>query len=144
MPLGAPPGIKMVSDPGTAIPDRGGRFSISNSTSGNFLITPTSPEIVFVPSNQLVSVLADTINVNFHSYRSNALVLEKVTGQAIRGVFAGEALRTYDVLTSTNLPIWTALSTNVAETSGLFEFLSPSTPVSGVRFYQVIRRAPEN
>jgi hypothetical protein len=99
-------------------------------------VTPAAPDAVFVPRHQMVSLGPDLAGVNFHSYRSNALSIERLSGQTLRSVFAGAAGDTWRILVCTKLPTWLPYATNTVEASGLFEFFYDSTPATPVRFFR--------
>jgi hypothetical protein len=94
---------------------------------------------VFVLSNQLVNVGPDILGVDFHSYRSNALIIERISGPAVHGIFAGEAGQTWRVLISSDLSAWTPWSTNTAGSSGLFEFFDNAPLLQPRRYFQAVR-----
>lgn len=135
-----PFGIKVTLNPGAAIAtaDSSGVYALAVASAGDYVVAPQAPGIVFVPSNRVVSITADLPGVDFKAYRSNALVIERITGRTIRGVFAGQPGASYRVLSTTNLVSWTPWSTNTVETSGLFEFLPPGVPNNPPRFFQVV------
>jgi hypothetical protein len=130
--------IVITSGPNSVHLDTNGSYAFHGLNAGSYLVTPASSECVFVLSNRLVSVGPDVVAVDFHSYRSNALVLERTTGAAVRGVFAGEAGQTYRLLASPDLAAWTPHSTNTTASSGLFEFLE-TAPLPPRYFFQVVR-----
>ncbi len=82
----------------------------------------------------------DLIGLYCHSYRSNALVIEKRSGPAVQLIYAGEAGATYRVLTSTNLLDWVFDSTKSAAGSGLLEIAVPTVPLPPMRSFRVMRR----
>ena len=90
-------------------------------------------------SNRLVNVGPDAVGVNFYSYRSNALFIQRVTSRVTRSIFAGEAGQTYRVLVSSALEDWSPSSTHKAESSGLFEFYETNAVAGLPRLFQVVR-----
>jgi hypothetical protein len=61
--------------------------------------------------------------VNFYSYRSNAVTLERnVSPGTNRVVVAGEAGRTYRLFGTSALPAWIPLKTNLMPDSGIFDY----------------------
>jgi hypothetical protein len=106
---------------------------------GSYLVAPSCPEAVFVLSNRLVNLAADIVGVNFHSYRSNALFIERIAAGVAHSLFAGEAGQTYRVLLSTNLTEWLPYSTNTAQSSGLFEFYDTNDLPALPRMFQAAR-----
>jgi hypothetical protein len=111
-----------------------GRYVVTGLQAGSYLIAPTAEAAVFVLSNRLVSVGPDAMDVNFTSYRSNALTMERLTGDRLRAVFAGHAGEVWRVWDATNLVDWTVCSTNTVESSGLFELLLTNSPQPALRF----------
>ncbi len=136
-----PTGVEVTLNPGarTTTADSSGVYALPVASAGNYVVAPQAASIIFVPSNRVVSITADLPGVDFKSYLSNALVIERITGRAIRGVFAGEPGASYRVLSTTNLLSWTPWSTNTVETSGLSEFLAPGVPPNPPRFFQAVR-----
>ena len=116
-----------------------GDYALHGLIAGNYVVTPSSPEAVFVLSNRVVNVLHDTIGVDFHSYRSNALVIERIGTGATRSIFAGEAGQTYHVEISTGFQPWMPFSINTAASSGLFEFNDTNTAPASLRVFRVLR-----
>ena len=85
-----------------------------------------------------MTVGPDVVDVSFLSYRSNALVIERMSASAVRCVFAGEDGATYQVLSGTEPSGFTPYSTNQAQANGLFEFMHGSAGAPK-RFFQVVR-----
>jgi hypothetical protein len=131
-------GIQLTWPSGTTNILPGGQFAIHGLATGTHLLSVSSPECVFVPRTLSLTVGPDIVDVSFQSYRSNALVIERLSADTVRCVFAGEDGATYHVLSATNLPGLTPYSTNQAQANGLIEF-TEGTAVSPIRFFQVVR-----
>gem|GEM_PF-2150459 len=54
--------------------------------------------------------------------------------------FAGIPFRDYLLYRSTNLPVWTVISTNTAPSYGLIDFVDPNAPPVGPAFYKTAER----
>ncbi|HEU0011336.1 MAG TPA: choice-of-anchor Q domain-containing protein, partial [Verrucomicrobiae bacterium] len=121
----------------TSVPPDG-QFVLHGFAAGTHLLSISSPECVFVPRTRSVTVGPDVVDVSFLSYRSNALVIERLSAGVVRCVFAGEDGATYHVLSATNLPGLTPYSTKQAQSNGLFEFMEGTAGASR-RFFQVVR-----
>lgn len=135
--------------PGTAMSVSAGSSTVSIPTNGNFalhglnagsyVVTPASPEAVFVLSNRPLNLIRDTIGVDFHSYRSNALVIERVDTGITRSTYAGEAGQNFHVELSTATGTWTPYSTNVTASSGLFQFNDTNAAMASPRLFRVVK-----
>jgi hypothetical protein len=115
-----------------------GQFFLHGLAAGTHLLSISSPECVFVPRTRSVTVGPDVVDVSFLSYRSNALVIERLSASAVRCVFAGEDGATYRVLSGMELSGFTPYSTNQAQSNGIFEFMEGTTGAPE-RFFQVVR-----
>jgi hypothetical protein len=132
-------GMTVVAGTSVATVPPGGDYALRGLTAGNYVVTPSSPEAVFVLSNRVVEIVRDTLGVDFHSYRSNALVIERIGTGITKSIFAGAAGQTYRVEISTNHPSWTPFSTNVVQSSGLFEFYDTNTSIAAPRMFRALR-----
>jgi hypothetical protein len=131
-------GIQVAGPSGSVSVPPSGQFAFHGLAAGTHLLSISSPDCVFVPRTRFVTVGPDIVDVNFLSYQSNALVIERLSADTVRCVFAGEDGATYHVLSATNLPGLTPYSTNQAQANGLIEF-TEGTAVSPIRFFQVVR-----
>jgi hypothetical protein len=131
-------GIQIASPSGSTPVPPGGQFAVHGLSAGTHLLSISSPECVFIPKTRSVTVGPDVVDVSFLSYRSNALVLERISANTVRGTFAGEAGVTYHVLSSTELSGFLPYSTNQAQADGLFQFME-DTAGAPKRFFQVVR-----
>ena len=124
---------------GSTSVDAAGHYALRGLAAGNYRLTPAAPDAVFVESNRLVTLGPDAVYVDFHAYRSNALTIERLSGDVCRNVFAGAAGETWQVLTSTHLPDWSLHSTRTVQPSGLFEVLHTNAPAVGSRFFRTVK-----
>ncbi len=131
-------GINVGASPGASVAtsDNAGFYALGDLAAAEYVVAPQTPDIISIPSNRVVSITADLPGVDFTSYRSNALVIERIGSHAIRGVFAGQPGLTYHVFASTNLETWQPWSTHTVEPSGLFEFLPPGGPTDSARYFR--------
>lgn len=130
-------GIAISSPAGTTSVPPGGAFAIHGLPAGTHVLSIASPECVFVPVTRTVTLGPDVVDVTFHSYRSNALVMELVGAGQVRATYAGAAFQTSRVLVSSNLLHWVERSTHTTDSRGLFEFVEPTTEPR--RFHRVVR-----
>jgi hypothetical protein len=137
--IAAPSGIHITAGTSSSHPDVNGQYGFHGFSAGSYLVEPTCPEAVFVLSNRQVSLGPDAVAVDFHSYRSNALTIERVSAGSVHSIFAGEAGQSYCVEISTNLPNWSPYATNTAQSSGLFEFYETNAVPEVPRLFRVAR-----
>lgn len=134
----SPGGISVSAGFNSSQPDSSGIYNLSGFPMGTYVVKPAASDAVFILSNQVVNLGPDIVNVNFHSYRSNALTIEPVSSQTFRSVFAGGAGETWRVLGSSNLLEWAPVLTNTVPASGIFEFIETNNPSNPSRFFQTI------
>jgi hypothetical protein len=134
-----PSGILVSAGATSAWTDAGGNYALHGFSAGSYTVTPASPEAVFILSNRVVNLGPDAVYVNFHSYRSNALTIERLSGEVCRNVFAGEAGDTWRVLTATDLLNWSEYSVKTVEPSGIFDFFHTNGVGSGTKFFQAVK-----
>jgi hypothetical protein len=137
--LGAPGAIRIEAGSTAASPDLSGNYALHNCLAGHQPGAAKLAGAVFVLSNRLVNVGPDIIGIDFHSYRSNALVMERISSGVVRGLYAGEAGQTYQTYVSTTFPEWTIYSTNTAQSSGLFDFYDTNQVSGTARLFRVLR-----
>jgi hypothetical protein len=116
-----------------------GQYALHDLAAGGYTVTPMSSEAVFLLSNRVVNLGPDVVGVDFHSYRSNALTMERVSSGVVRAVFAGETGQTHRVLLSTNLQHWGSYSTNTVQPSGIFDFFETNSASPLSRFFEVVK-----
>jgi hypothetical protein len=100
--------------------DATGFYTLTGLDSGTYLVTPTAPETRFVPARRVVTVGADSTDIDFKAYRLNALAVETSTKRDFQIVYAGEIEGTYQTEISTNLIDWSLYSTERTDTNGVF------------------------
>ena len=113
-----------------------GSYSLEGLTVGSYSVTPSTITYLAVPTNRVVTVGPDHVNVDFKAYRWNALSLESANNGVLHLAFAGTNGESYRVLASTNLVDWISVSTNSTGTSNLFEFFDPTIRSNQLRFYR--------
>jgi hypothetical protein len=116
-----------------------GRYSLEGLAAGTYSVVPTSTNFLFAPTNRLVTVGPDQLNVDYKAYRWNALSLEGVANGVMHLAFAGTNGQSYRILASSNLVDWLPISTNSPVMSNLFEFSAPIIKTNGNRFYRAVR-----
>jgi hypothetical protein len=116
-----------------------GQYALRGLLTGSYTVTPICSEAVFLLSNQVVNLGPDVVGLDFHSYRSNALTMERVSTGIVRSVFAGEAGQTHRVLFSPDLQQWHPYSTNMVQSSGIFDFFETNHPSPAAGFFQVVK-----
>ncbi len=112
-----------------------GSYGASVFAAGPYTITPTSPNYLFIPASQPVTVGPDQFGFNFKAYHWNALSLEAVTNGTMDCIVADTNGQTCRVLTSTNRLQWLPFSTNAASSSNYIETFLPIAN-EPVRFYR--------
>jgi hypothetical protein len=135
LPLGYEVTVGCESTNGTTVNHR---YSLEGLVAGANTVTPTDPNYVFYPTNRIVIVGPDQVNVDFKAYRWNALSVEDLSGGTLRLLFAGTNGVSYRVQFSTNFADWTAVSTNVPVVSNLFEILDSSAGSRPVGLYRTV------
>jgi hypothetical protein len=115
-----------------------GQYAMHGLATGSYTVTPLCSEAVFLLSNRVVAVGPDLVGLDFNSYRSNALTMERISSGIVRAVFAGEAGQTHRVLLSTTLPQWESYSTNTVQPSGIFDFFETNSASPLSRFFNVV------
>ena len=135
----SPDGIQLAAGSSSNWIDGSGSFALHALSTGSYLVTPSSPDAVFVLSNRLVNLGPDAVGISFHSYRSNALSIEQIAVGAVRAVFASEAGQTFRVDVSQDGSAWSPYSTNTTETSGLFEFWDTNSAVAQPRLFRTLK-----
>ena len=115
-----------------------GRYCFGGLATGNYTTTPGADGQVFVPCNKPLSVGPDAINVDFHSYRSNAFTIERVSKPVSRFVFAGAQSQSYQLLTSSNLAAWTPSGSRLTDTNGIFDWFVTNGVTQGNSFFRSV------
>jgi len=113
-----------------------GVYSLAPLTAGEYAVTPTSADFLFVPNDRLVTVGPDQLGVNFKAYRWNALSLDEATSNQLKLVYAGTNGHTIRLLASSNLIDWVTVSTNTVGASNLLEFHVPVSLHTPKQFYR--------
>jgi sugar lactone lactonase YvrE len=113
-----------------------GPFTIHGLAAGNYMVTPTLTNYLFVPATQSVTLGPDVIGLQFKGYQLNALSPEPPTNGSARFVLAGQAGDTWQIQRSTNLSSWQTIGPVTIPTNGVLEFIDPLQPGDGGTFYR--------
>ena len=123
----------------TAAVDGTGIYALHGLVPGNHTLKPNSTNAVFLPKTRVVNVIADTLEVDFHSYRTNALVIERQGAGLVRNTFAGEPFAAYSVEVSTSLSNWTYHTAITTDVEGLVTWTETNSPAPAGRFFRARR-----
>jgi hypothetical protein len=136
-----PPGSASVgSESSTAQVDVFGKYALHGLTADAHVVKPESALVVFVPKTRDVNVVADTVGIDFTSYRTNGIVITRLGPGSVRGVFAGEAGASYEVQFSPGLPAnWWTHSILSGNSEGLIQWTDGDSTVGPGRFFRVKR-----
>jgi hypothetical protein len=120
--------------------DRYGQYSLQGLNAATHTLRPASPLAVFVPKSRDVAVLADTVGIDFASYRSNAVMVTRLPLNTIQGLYAGEAGVTYNVQRSPGLPpAWGSYLSLTADAEGLIRWTEPVQTPNPIQLFRVER-----
>jgi len=122
-----PAGLTVSAGTNNASTDPNGEYVLLGLEAGSHTVTPSDPNIVFVPRQRSVSVGPDQLGINFAAYRTNSLSIEKTNG-TIHLVFAGAAGERWRIQVTTNLSTWTDVATNSTDSDGLFHSYQAIAP----------------
>ena len=86
-----------------------------------------------------MNVIADTLEVDFHSYRTNALVIERQGAGQVRNTFAGEPFAAYAVEVSTSLSNWTYHGAITTDVEGLVTWTETNSPAPAGHYFRARR-----
>jgi hypothetical protein len=137
-----PPGSASVGSGGsTAQVDAFGKYALHGLAAGAHVLKPELALAVFVPKNAEVNVVADTVGIDFTSYRTNAIVISRTGPGSVRAIFAGEIGVTYEMQSSDGLPPdWSPYGTIItADSEGLIEWSDTNSTTGPGRFFRVRR-----
>jgi hypothetical protein len=115
-----------------------GTYSLESLAAGDHAVTPSSADYLFVPDSRLVTVGPDQLGVNFKAYRWNALSMDGISGNLMYLAYAGTSGNSVQLLTSSNLFNWSAISTNTIGSSNLLEFRLPFSTETPRQFYRTM------
>jgi hypothetical protein len=133
----SPGGLSVTAGTSSSMVDSDGAYALHGLTGGSYAVTPIASDAVFVMSNRVVTVGPDIVGLNFYSWRSNALTIERMDGPRLRSVFAGHAGDTWRVSQAADLSgNWMPYSTNTVESSGLFELILTNEPMTHLRLFR--------
>ncbi|HMO05712.1 MAG TPA: choice-of-anchor Q domain-containing protein [Kiritimatiellia bacterium] len=99
-----------------------GRFNLVAPSSGNYMLTPSDSDYHFVPSNQLVAVNGDIIDVTFDAYRWHTLVQQETAGNAMTVAMPAPVGGSYHLAESTDLASWSIIGTNTVSGNNFLYF----------------------
>lgn len=137
--LNPPDGIQISAGVTATAPDQTGRFALHGLPPGTHLVVPASADAVFAASNRLVTLGPDIVGMEFWSYRTNALVLQRTGAGTVHGVFAAASGQTFQVDVSDNFSSWSPFSTQTTASSGLFEFWDTNSAMASPRLFRVTK-----
>ena len=132
-------GATVRSDSQTASVDGAGIYALHRLVPGNHTLKPNSTNAVFLPKTRIVNVIADTLDVDFHSYRYNALLIERLGAGHVRNTFAREPFASYSLEVSTALSNWTYHGAITTDADGLVSWTETNSPAPSGRFFRVRR-----
>jgi hypothetical protein len=115
-----------------------GVYSLEPMAAGSHAVAPASADYLFVPKTRLLTVGPDQPGVNFTAYHWNALSLDSLSSNVMQLRYAGTNGHAVRLLTSSNLFDWSAVSTNVIDSSNLLEFRIPVSPQTPKEFYRTV------
>jgi len=115
-----PGGIPVYAGSTSGVSTATGNYIVFGLPAGSYTNTPSSPEIIAIPSNYSVSVGPDLVGIDFRSYRFNGFTAEGYSNNVFHLVFAGTNTLSYEVQKSTNLASWVPFTTNVVGTDSIF------------------------
>ena len=123
----------------SAVADAAGLYALHGLTPGAHVLSPASSNAVFLPKTRMVNIVADTLGIDFHSYRTNALVIERLGAGHLRNLFAGEAAASYSVESSLGLFNWAYHTNLTTDADGLVSWTETNSPAPSGRFFRVRR-----
>ena len=123
----------------SAVADAAGLYALHGLTPGAHVLSPASSNAVFLPKTRMVNIVADTLGIDFHSYRTNALVIERLGAGHLRNTFAGEAAVSYSVESSLGLFNWAYHTNLTTDADGLVSWTETNSPAPSGRFFRVRR-----
>ena len=123
----------------SAVADAAGEYALHGFAPGTHALYPASSNCVFLPKIRMVNIVADTLGIDFHSYRTNALVIERQGAGHVRNTFAGEPFAAYSVEVSTALSNWTYHGAITTDVEGLATWTETNAPAPAVRFFRARR-----
>ncbi len=132
----APGGITVSAGAFSSPVDANGRYCLRGLPGGSYTVKPGAADAVFRLNSRVVTLGPDVVDLNFHSYRSNAVTMELFPA-GVTLVLAAAPGDTWRVLTSTNCLDWKPYLTNTISPNGLFEFPMPLH--ERARFYRAIK-----
>jgi hypothetical protein len=123
----------------SAVADAAGEYALHGFAPGTHALYPASSNCVFLPKIRMVNIVADTLGIDFHSYRTNALVIERMDASHVRNTFAGEPFATYSLEVSTVLSNWTYHGAITTDVEGLRTWTETNSPAPGGHYFRARR-----
>ena len=121
--------VSLVSATEKSVPPApSGVYVFNGLASGNYSVVPSGADRVFQPRSQSVNLMTDAVGLDFLSLRTNGLAAFEINEQLIHIIFAAAAQENYQLLTTTKLPGWEAVSDFRTDADGIFEFSVTNTP----------------
>jgi hypothetical protein len=118
--------------------DTNGNYFISNLVANTYTVTPQPVGIGFNPASTNVTLGPSATNVNFVLNRVQITAIAPATNGLFQLSFLGGPNRTYLIEASTNLTDWQTVSTNMAQTNGVFQFIDGYVSNFPIRFYRMV------
>lgn len=115
-----------------------GVYSLEPLAAGDYAVTPSASDYLFVPDSRLMTLGPDQLGIDFKAYHWNALSLDGISNNVMQLMYAGTNGRTVRLLTSSNLLDWSAVSTNAIGSSNLLEFRVPLSLETPRLFFRTV------
>jgi hypothetical protein len=133
-----PAGVLINFGTNAAIADSSGAYRFEGLSSGMITITPSETSFVHVPHTKTFALSRDIVGIDFRAYLRGAVTPEDETNNTFRVVYAGNPGENIITEIATNLPDWSAFSTNVIDASGVSVV---TTPKDGrAKLFRALRR----
>jgi hypothetical protein len=126
--------LTLLTSPANPLTAQNGPYSVEGLSPNTYTLTPSNANFYFVPTNRLMKVGPDRLDVNFKGYRHNALSLEGVSNGVLHLIYAGTNGDSVRTLVSSNLVDWTAIFRNTVPPTNLFDIFDDTSQPR--RFYR--------
>jgi hypothetical protein len=127
----------MLGGSGNTMTANRGVYSLEGLAPNAYTISPTDADYYFVPTNRVVTVGPDQLDVNFKAYRWNAVSVEGISNGVLHLIYAGTNGDSVRTLASSNLLEWKAISTNTVPPTNLFDIFDATSQPR--RFYRTAK-----
>jgi hypothetical protein len=129
-------GIAVTAGTYSVTSDTNGNYLVSNLVSNTYTVTPQPVGVGFNPVERDVTLGPNATNINFALNPVEITAAIATTNGLFQLSFLGGPSRTYHVEASTNLAAWQIISTNIAATNGVFQFIDDKSSNFPVRLYR--------